>query len=83
MGQSIDCQPHFGYKVRRRKTSYANHVAKVGEKSAVCLLREAARWLDDLRHRVCQFCQALSTRTENPSIGLFPGLFASTNTAFS
>ena len=40
MGQSIDCQPHFGHQVGRRKASYANHAAQVGEKTAVCLLSD-------------------------------------------
>jgi len=40
MGQSIDCQPHFGHQVGRRKASYANHPAQVGEKTAVCLLSD-------------------------------------------
>ena len=33
MGQSLDCQPHFGPQVGRRKDSYANHTAQVGEKT--------------------------------------------------
>src|SRR5437763_14003214 len=33
MGQSIDCQPHFGYQVGRRKASSANHAAKGGRKN--------------------------------------------------
>jgi hypothetical protein len=40
MGQSIDCQPHFGHQVGRKKASYANHAAQVGEKTAVCLLSD-------------------------------------------
>jgi len=40
MGQSIDCQPHFGHQVGRRKASYANHAAQLGEKMAVCLLSD-------------------------------------------
>ena len=39
MGQSIDCRPHFGHQVGRRKASYANHAAQV-EKTAVCLLSD-------------------------------------------
>lgn len=38
--QSIDCQPHFGHQVGRRKASYANHAAQVREKTAVCLLSD-------------------------------------------
>src|SRR6266568_5064374 len=40
MGQSIDCQPHFGHQVGLRKASYANYAAQVGEKTAVCLLSD-------------------------------------------
>ena len=40
MGQSIDCQPHFGHQLGRRKASYTNHAAQVGEKTAVCLLSD-------------------------------------------
>ena len=40
MGQSIDCQPHFGHQVGRRKASSANHAAQVEEKTAVCLLSD-------------------------------------------
>ena len=40
MGQSIDCQPHFGHQVGRRKALYANYAAQVGEKTAVCLLSD-------------------------------------------
>src|SRR6266700_6725305 len=49
MGQSIDCQPHFGHQVGRRKASYANHAAQVGEKTAVCLLSDrllGAAWTE-------------------------------------
>ena len=46
MGQSIDCQPHFGHQVGRRKASYTNHAAQVGEKTAVCLLSD--RLLGDI-----------------------------------
>ena len=40
MGQSIDCQPHFGHEVGLRKASSANHAAQVGEKTAVYLLSD-------------------------------------------
>ena len=50
MGQSIDCQRHFGHQVGRRKASYANHAAQVGEKTAVCLLSD--RLLEDLMRKL-------------------------------
>ena len=62
MGQSIDCQPHFGHQVGRRKASYANHAAQVGEKTAVCLLsdRLLARHLyQDPNHSVAEICSML------------------------
>ncbi len=44
MGQSIDCQPHFGHQMRRRKASYANHAAQGGRKNGgLPSLRQAAR----------------------------------------
>ncbi len=52
MGQSIDCQPHFGHQVGRRKASYANHEAQVEEKTVVCLLSD--RLLADQNKERCQ-----------------------------
>ena len=53
MGQSIDCQPHFGHQVGRRKASYTNYVAQVGEKMAVCLLSD--RLLDETKMKTSPF----------------------------
>ena len=44
MRQNIDSQPHFGHQMGRRKASYANHAAQVGEKNGgLPSLRQAAR----------------------------------------
>jgi hypothetical protein len=48
MGQGIDCQPHFDHQVERRKASYVNHAAQVGEKTVVSLLSD--RLLEAVRH---------------------------------
>ena len=40
IGQSIDCQPHFGHQVGCRKASSANYAAQVREKTAVGLLSD-------------------------------------------
>ncbi len=48
MGLTINALPHFGHQVGRRKASYVNHAAQVGEKTAVCLLSD--RLLEAARH---------------------------------
>ena len=64
MGQSIDCQPHFGHQVGRRKASYANHAAQVGEKTAVCLLSD--RLLEEEVKQQREEFLELSRQLESP-----------------
>src|SRR2546426_2380099 len=68
MGQSIDCQPHFGHQVGRRKASSANHAAQVGEKTAVCLLSDRL-----LVFKVRTYVDQLTTISREGNLWIVPG----------